>query len=546
MRTVQSKKEASQEERLEMSFPSLPCTRWLFGTASVQAPEEPPISPGALSLVAQSLAHVSLISIYGSNGAVGHGFGVNLFGKFPRHQGVPGDAGGDSSIFQTGTDTPSPPCGRTPELGPLDMIAWLGQAEERGLPAAYANMSVVIDAFQVNRDGGGPMSCEYNEDATGAAWKPMFMTLNQAGNSGIHNQVRTNETVVANFPPDAVCKGGWAANACIVRCRTGVNKRFGGCFAVKLADSTTAAVTTSAAGSPSSPMEGAADIQAVGNNTLDLTPDQVSSIAQQVILQMKEDGLVVATPTLAQQNTSCVPVTLMNATALSQTSNGTDPDSLESVSTLPLNASSNQSTTDSANSDLSDPDDADTYPDSISSSSGSAAEDTANSTLASSDADDALLPSTSNTAGSALVDRASMRNGNSTLDPSDAADAHLYSLSSGSDLEDSANHPSGNATLDASDDADDRVNSIPHTPASKEVAAGIVNKPSQNLSAPAVSSYPSMNSTQSLQPQDPESNLTHSTQTPESEDSESSTTHSAHLNCFVLLFIMPMYLLLLY
>lgn len=30
----------------------------------------------ALSLVAQSLAHVSLISIYGSNGAVGHGFGV--------------------------------------------------------------------------------------------------------------------------------------------------------------------------------------------------------------------------------------------------------------------------------------------------------------------------------------------------------------------------------------------------------------------------------------------------------------------------------------
>ena len=30
----------------------------------------------ALSLVAQSLAHVSLISIYGSNGVVGHGFGV--------------------------------------------------------------------------------------------------------------------------------------------------------------------------------------------------------------------------------------------------------------------------------------------------------------------------------------------------------------------------------------------------------------------------------------------------------------------------------------
>jgi hypothetical protein len=28
----------------------------------------------------------------------------------------------------------------------------------------------------------------------------MFMTLNQAGNSGIQNSLRTNETVVMNFP----------------------------------------------------------------------------------------------------------------------------------------------------------------------------------------------------------------------------------------------------------------------------------------------------------------------------------------------------------
>jgi hypothetical protein len=38
------------------------------------------------------------------------------------------------------------------------------------------------------------------QDATAATWKPMFMSLNQAGNSGIQNQVRTNETVVMNFP----------------------------------------------------------------------------------------------------------------------------------------------------------------------------------------------------------------------------------------------------------------------------------------------------------------------------------------------------------
>lgn len=72
-------------------------------------------------------------------------------------------AGGDSGIFQTGTDDPSPPCGGTPELGPIDVVSWLDQAEGSGLPSAYANLSVVAEVFQVNRDGGGPMSCEYSE-----------------------------------------------------------------------------------------------------------------------------------------------------------------------------------------------------------------------------------------------------------------------------------------------------------------------------------------------------------------------------------------------
>jgi hypothetical protein len=33
-------------------------------------------SLAALALVAQASAHVSLVAIYGSNGAMGHGFGV--------------------------------------------------------------------------------------------------------------------------------------------------------------------------------------------------------------------------------------------------------------------------------------------------------------------------------------------------------------------------------------------------------------------------------------------------------------------------------------
>lgn len=180
-------------------------------------------------------AHCSLIDIHGSNNKVGHAFGVDLNGKYPRKVGQPGDAGGDSGVFQTGTNNPSPPCGSTPELGQLDVVSWLSQAEGSGLPAAHPNGSIVALAFQVNRDGGGPMLCEYNEDATAKSFKPMKMILNQSGNNGVGNLLRVNETVVMQFPTGAKCTGGWTETACIIRCRTGVNKRFGGCFAAKLA-----------------------------------------------------------------------------------------------------------------------------------------------------------------------------------------------------------------------------------------------------------------------------------------------------------------------
>lgn len=45
----------------------------------------------------------------------------------------------------------------------LGNLCWPFAAEGYGLPAAYPNGSIVAQAFQVNRDGGGPMSCEYNE-----------------------------------------------------------------------------------------------------------------------------------------------------------------------------------------------------------------------------------------------------------------------------------------------------------------------------------------------------------------------------------------------
>lgn len=302
------------------------------------------VSLTALTLVAQTFAHLSLVSIYGSNGAIGHGFGVNLYGKYPRMRGIPGDAGGDSGIFQTGTDDPSPPCGGTPELGPIDVVSWLDQAEGSGLPSAHANLSVVAEAFQVNRDGGGPMSCEYNEDATATTWKPMFMSLNQAGNSGIQNQVRTNETVVMNFPEGAKCTGGWTQTACIVRCRTGVNRRFGGCFAVKLADavpySAVAAVNVKQVDTAESSLK-------LGDDTaLDLTEEQIILIANQVIIQMKKEGLVVLPSTSTSSTSPLNVTTLSNISDKIQLSS--DDSAVPNPVYLPVMHSSNNSSLDAS------------------------------------------------------------------------------------------------------------------------------------------------------------------------------------------------------
>ncbi|KNZ55458.1 hypothetical protein VP01_2671g3 [Puccinia sorghi] len=292
----------------------------------------------ALTLIAQTSAHLSLINIYGSNDIVGHAFGVNIYGKYPRAKGELGDvgktrhAGGDSGVFETGTDDPSPACGSTPELGPIDIPAWMSQAEGDGLPAAYANMSVVVEGFQVNRDGGGPMSCEYNEvgallscvviftlsccllttnhsnqDATATSWKPMFMTLNQAGNSGIQNQLRTNSTLVMNFPSDAKCIGGWTQTACIVRCRTGVRKRFGGCFAVKLSEALERTLTTTSSAEANDAVLVARPAVTDGSSSspsMDLSDEQMSLLANQVIIQMKNQGFVFASSSNSTERTS--------------------------------------------------------------------------------------------------------------------------------------------------------------------------------------------------------------------------------------------------
>jgi len=284
----------------------------------------------ALTLASTAWAHASIVHVYGANEIIGHGYGVNIYGKFPRVVGEAGDAGADVSVFEEPGLYPQPPCGATGELGELDTAAWLNQAEGFGIPSAHANASVVLEVFQVNRDGGGPMFCAYSGDASLSddSWTNMTMTLNMAGNGGFQPQNRVNETVVATFPEDAKCTGGIAGNTCVVRCRTGVHSttltpyRFGGCFAVRLnategtAETTTttssasSTVATSATSSNSSVSTGNSSVS-TGTSTLapsgsssssaecsanseriTLSSKQINKIISSVVKKMKSSGLV--------------------------------------------------------------------------------------------------------------------------------------------------------------------------------------------------------------------------------------------------------------
>lgn len=115
-------------------------------------------------------------------------------------------------MFQTVTDNLSPAGGSTPVLGPVNIVSWLSQAKGSGVSSAHSDMTVVFMAFKVNRDGGGPMTCQYNEEATDKSWKPPTFTLNQAGNNGIQGRNRVNETVVMESPAGASCTGYWTKN----------------------------------------------------------------------------------------------------------------------------------------------------------------------------------------------------------------------------------------------------------------------------------------------------------------------------------------------
>jgi hypothetical protein len=250
------------------------------------------LAASVFSFASGALAHTAILDVYGANSITGHGFGVDLTGRFPR-TGTSGDAGGDSTIFEAGVADPSPACGETGEDGTLVASTWVEKAEADGVPSAYSNGSVVALAFQVDADGGGPMWCQVNEDATLDTWMNMTMNLNQAGNFGTQeDNNRVNETIVTTFPSGTACTGGTDSNICVVRCRTGVNKEYGGCFAVKLSDTTfisTAELLASV--NPGSSL--ARRAFELAERAVALTTAQTNQLVDTIVTKMKSRGTVV-------------------------------------------------------------------------------------------------------------------------------------------------------------------------------------------------------------------------------------------------------------
>ncbi|CAH7686508.1 hypothetical protein BY996DRAFT_4578227 [Phakopsora pachyrhizi] len=220
----------------------------------------------------------SILQVYGANNKIGTGFGVFNDGSVPR-TGSSGDAGADSASFSAG-DNPHPVCGSVPKLRGhvVNVEEFVQKAIQEGLPTVYPNGSVVIKAFQINREGGGPMKCEYSQDATGNSWQPMDVTLNMPGNFGLENNERTQYQVVTTFKAGSQANGK-NQNVALVRCRAGVDGNCGGCFAVQLNG-----VVVQADGQdnmPSSP-----------NSDLGLTSQQMSTLVAKVINIAHEEHVV--------------------------------------------------------------------------------------------------------------------------------------------------------------------------------------------------------------------------------------------------------------
>jgi len=233
----------------------------------------------SISLLPEAQAGVcSILQVRGANGIMGTGFGVQPDGVVPRSGG--GDTGADAAEF-TPSPNPNPVCGTVAKLPSktVDIASFISQAVDAGLPSVFSNGSIPLTVFQVNRIGGGPMTCEYSADATGNSWQPMDMTLNMLGNFGIQSQQNTKMTVVTTLRAGSRFTGGPNHDMALVRCRAGTNGICGGCFAVQMSGQVMDASQGGSSGAPASA-------------PLQLTSQQMSSVVAKVVDLAKKQNMI--------------------------------------------------------------------------------------------------------------------------------------------------------------------------------------------------------------------------------------------------------------
>ncbi|KAG0141529.1 hypothetical protein CROQUDRAFT_283937 [Cronartium quercuum f. sp. fusiforme G11] len=218
---------------------------------------------------------------------ISFGFGVALDNSFPWFMWQGRDAGADAPVFWPKieyVENPPHACGETEQWGPLNIPAWLGQSEASGVATVGIDGKFETQIFQVNRDGAGECTCEVNTDATATSWNKCTTLVNPPGIKGMLPVDRVNHTAVFQLPPNTVCKGGYFGDKCIVRIRCGWKLRFGGCLAIRTAQSPSPKVLSVGSCANSS-----AELSSSG---VDLTESDITALAMQVLEALKAKGKV--------------------------------------------------------------------------------------------------------------------------------------------------------------------------------------------------------------------------------------------------------------
>ncbi|WQF80782.1 Putative egh16-like virulence factor [Colletotrichum destructivum] len=120
------------------------------------------------------------------------------------------------------------------ESGTQAIMAMTGQP----LPQIKAGGTLELTVHQVNADGGGPYTCDINEDGTATSWTEVAVPLTVPGqNSRNRDGAITDHPMRVTIPAGQACTGTVAGqqNVCLVRCMNAARAGpFGGVVPVQM------------------------------------------------------------------------------------------------------------------------------------------------------------------------------------------------------------------------------------------------------------------------------------------------------------------------